>query len=104
MPALPTFDALYRRAFIVPTRYLTALTDWLDRAVWDGLVHVTARGYLVLGNVISWVDRALIDGLIRVLTGAASTLGAAFRTVQTGRVQGYVAAAVAALIGLLLLW
>jgi NADH-quinone oxidoreductase subunit L len=100
-PAIPTLDELYRRAFIAPTRYLTGATNWIDLKILDGLVDGTARANVLLGKVVTWIDRVVIDGLISVLAQAAGTLGAAFRTLQTGRVQGYVAAAVAALIGFL---
>lgn len=101
MPEIPTLDGLYRRAFIVPTRYLTGVTNWVDRKVLDGIVEGAARANVVLGGVVAWIDRTLIDGLISVLAQVSGAFGAAFRTVQTGRVQGYVAAAVAVLIGFL---
>jgi NADH-quinone oxidoreductase subunit L len=54
----------------------------------------------VLAPVVAWLDKHLVDGLVNGAAWGAGRFGRLTRSLQAGRVQGYV---VAAVLGLLLL-
>ena len=71
------------------------------RAV-DGLVRGIGISTVVLAHIVHSFDRLVIDGIINGAVWLAGRLGQLVRSVQNGRIQSYVTAAVVGL--LVLLW
>ncbi len=86
-------DELYHILFVRPAAWLAERFVYLilDRAILDGILHVAARGSLLLGHVFrSYFDAPIVNGLIGDGTGAAvKASGAALRRSQSGQVQSY---------------
>ncbi len=81
------------------------LANWLHRAdvrVVDGLVNGTGIGTVVVAHLAHALDRYGVDGLVNGGAWVAGRLGKLTRSVQSGRVQSYITAAVVGL--LLLIW
>ncbi|MCY7357651.1 MAG: NADH-quinone oxidoreductase subunit L [Rudanella sp.] len=81
------------------------LANWLHRAdirVVDGLVNSTGIGTVVGAHLAYALDRYGVDGLVNGGAWVAGRLGKLTRSVQSGRVQSYITAAVVGL--LLLIW
>jgi NADH-quinone oxidoreductase subunit L len=99
-PLVPTLDVFYDNIFVKTTLRLGAATAWFDRRVVDRLVDGLGIFGVVLAHVVAWIDKYFVDGLVNGAAWLAGRFGQLTRSVQAGRVQGYV---VAAVLGLLLL-
>ncbi|GAA4408685.1 NADH-quinone oxidoreductase subunit L [Nibrella viscosa] len=95
-------DEFYQRSIINPVRFVSTLLYRTDRQVIDGVVDGTGMGSVVLAHIMHWVDRWFVDGLVNGSVWLTGRLGRLARSVQNGRVQSYIATAVAGL--LLFLW
>jgi NADH-quinone oxidoreductase subunit L len=99
------FDEFYTRAFIRPFRWFSdvVVSQWIDRGLIDGTLHLIARVFTWIGDLIKVLNYWLIDGVGDGIPELIAAFGAWFRRVQTGRVQQYIllAAAAAILIGLI---
>ena len=97
---VPTLDFFYEKLFVKPTLRFSDATAWFDRRVVDRAVDWLGILGVVLAHVVAWLDKHLVDGLVNGAAWGAGRFGQLTRSVQAGRVQGYV---VVALLGLLLL-
>jgi NADH-quinone oxidoreductase subunit L len=99
-------DAFYGATVIRLTRWLSHISDWFDRFIWNGAVETIS--YLVIG--VAWVDNFLDAGVINSgFDGGCDTVsrsGKVLALLQTGRVQTYLRIIGCALIALVLflLW
>ncbi len=71
----------------------------------DAYTSIATKIYLPFAALSSWFDRTVIDGLVGLSASTVNVSGSAMRTLQSGRVQTYVALFVAGLLVLaLVLW
>ncbi len=93
-------DEFYEKVFIKPAVWVSEVftSIWMDKKVIDGFLHAIANFFLGLGKLVRkyfdvWVINeggdALADGVLK--TGGALT------SIQTGRVQQYLATSIASI-------
>ena len=95
-------DLFYRYLVIRPTLRLAALLNRADLRVVDGLVDGFGVSAVVLAHIIRVVDKLGLDGLVNQIAWLAGRLGRLTRSIQNGRIQSYITAAVVGL--LVVLW
>lgn len=95
-------DFFYRHLVIKPTLRLAALFNWTDHRLVDGMVDGVGVSIVVLGHITRVVDKLGLDGLVNRIAWLAGRLGRLTRSVQNGRIQSYITAAVVGL--LVVLW
>lgn len=96
-------DQVYSRLVVGPVQWLASLLYRTDRRVVDGLVNGLGVGTVLLAHMARFADRFGVDGLVNGAGRLARLLGELTRSVQGGRVQTYIATAIAVVV-LLLLW
>ncbi|GAB2597451.1 NADH-quinone oxidoreductase subunit 5 family protein [Spirosoma areae] len=94
-------DFFYRVLSINPTLKLAAMLNRADQRVIDGFVNGAGIVTVVLANFARVLDRLGIDGLVNGIAWLAGQLGQLTRSVQNGRVQSYITAAVVGLLAVL---
>ena len=95
-------DFFYQHLIIKPTLRLSALLTRTDYRVVDGLVDGFGVSIVVLAHITRVVDKLGLDGFINRLVWLVGLLGRLTRSVQNGRIQSYITAAVVGL--LVVLW
>ncbi|ADB40887.1 NADH-quinone oxidoreductase subunit L [Spirosoma linguale] len=95
-------DLFYDRLAIRPTVRLAAFLNRTDQRAIDGVVNGAGIVTVVLAHLTSLLDRMGVDGLVNGAAWLAGRLGQVARSVQNGRVQSYITAAVMGL--LVILW
>lgn len=95
-------DTLYQFLIINPTLTLTSLLNRVDQRIVDGAVNGAGISTVVLAQLTSVFDRFGVDGFVNGLAWLTGQVGTLTRSVQNGRVQSYITAAVVGL--LLVLW
>ncbi|WP_338872979.1 NADH-quinone oxidoreductase subunit L [Spirosoma sp. SC4-14] len=95
-------DTLYHHLIINPTLKLTSLLNRADQRIVDGAVNGAGISTVVLAQLTSAFDRFGVDGLVNGLAWLTGQVGNLSRSVQNGRVQSYITAAVVGL--LVVLW
>jgi NADH-quinone oxidoreductase subunit L len=102
------FDEIYAFLFVRPAMWVSEQFTYMfmDRTVIDGVLHSIARFSLFLGSFFrNRIDKPVINGLIGDGTGSlVKASGSGLRKIQVGRVQFYMAAAVAVLVIFALLY
>ena len=99
-------DAFYGATLIRLTRWVSYISDWFDRFIWNGAVETIS--YLVIG--VAWVDNFFDAGVINSgFDGGCESVsrsGQILALLQTGRIQTYLRIIGCALIALVLflLW
>jgi NADH-quinone oxidoreductase subunit L len=94
------FDELYDLIFVRPSIWLAekVVSEVIDREIIDGILHFVARSMEWLGFRNKDFDTYIINGGSDQLVDEIGGLSDAFKYVQTGRVQQYLAVAVAGLV------
>lgn len=84
-------DELYARIFIRPSQVFSdvVVSQFIDRRLIDGLLHLTARIFIWIGDFLKLLNMWLIDGVGDGIPEYIGRFGAWFRRIQTGRVQQY---------------
>jgi NADH-quinone oxidoreductase subunit L len=95
-------DTIYKYIVIDPLLKLAALLNRTDQRAVDGVVNGAGVGTVVLAHLMSLTDRFGVDGIVNGAAWLAGRTGQLLRSVQNGRVQSYITAAVVGL--LLVLW
>ncbi|WP_288429205.1 NADH-quinone oxidoreductase subunit L [uncultured Spirosoma sp.] len=95
-------DTIYKYVVINPLLKLAALLNRTDQRAVDGVVNGAGVGTVVLAHLMSLTDRFGVDGIVNGAAWLAGRTGQLLRSVQNGRVQSYITAAVVGL--LLVLW
>lgn len=99
------FDELYIQLFVKPSQWFgKQVIVFLDKGVIDTFLHVIARVFTWLGDLIKVLNLWLIDGVGDGIPIAIYNFGGWLRRIQTGRVQQYMLLVLAAavIIGLIL--
>lgn len=95
-------DELYRRTITGPVLWLASLVNRTDQRVVDGVVDGVGLGTVMLAHLVRFIDRFGVDGVVNGAGKVAIGVGQLTRSVQGGRVQTYIATALAVVI--LVLW
>jgi len=95
-------DEFLNWLIVLPVRRLAHWLHQTDSRVVDGVVNGTAVGTVVLAHLAHALDRYGVDGLVNGSAWIVGRLGKLTRSVQSGRIQSYITAAVVGL--LLIIW
>ncbi len=95
-------DFFYKVFVIKPTLRLAAFLNRTDHRVVDGIVNGAGVSTVVIAHITSGFDRLGVDGVVNGVAWLAGWAGQLTRSIQNGRVQSYITAAVVGL--LLVLW
>ena len=95
-------DQFYQLVFITPIRKFASFIHRTDQGAVDGLVNSLGIGVVLLAHIAAFIDRIGIDGAVNGAGKMAVGAGQLTRSLQGGRIQTYIATAVAVV--LLLLW
>ncbi len=98
-------DEIYIAVFVKPSQWLAAqVIVFLDRGIIDSFLHIIARIFTWLGDLIKVLNLWLIDGVGDGIPIAIFSFGGWLRRMQSGRVQQYLLLVLAAavIIGLAL--
>ncbi|MFN8354295.1 MAG: NADH-quinone oxidoreductase subunit L [Spirosomataceae bacterium] len=97
-------DALYTRYVISPLLRFSKLLYWADQQLVDGLVNAVATLQVSLANLSAWTDAHVVDGLVNGTAKLAGRVGKLTRSVQSGKIQLYVAVAVIGVLWLIMMY
>lgn len=93
-------DEVYARVFVQPSQWISrvAVSQFIDKGIIDGILHLTARVFTWIGDLIKTLNTWLIDGVGDGIPELIGMFGGWFRKVQSGRVQQYLLLVAIALI------
>ena len=91
-------DEFYSRAMIRPLLSAAGGLARFDRVVIDGAVNASGALGQALGEAKRWFDQTVVDGAVNATARTVQGLGAVLRRTQTGVVQEYLWAVVAAVV------
>ncbi|MCK8491459.1 NADH-quinone oxidoreductase subunit L [Spirosoma sp. RP8] len=94
-------DTIYQYVIINPFHRLALLLNRADQRVIDGVVNGAGVTTVVLAQLTHVVDRFGVDGIVNGAAWVAGQFGRLTRSIQNGRVQSYITAAVVGLLALL---
>ena len=85
------FDELYTALLIKPSQWFSRVVayEFLDKGVIDGFLHLIARTFTWVGDLIKVLNMWLIDGFGDGVPELVQRSGDWLRRIQTGRVQQY---------------
>ncbi|WP_026996844.1 NADH-quinone oxidoreductase subunit L [Flectobacillus major] len=98
---VPTFDKLYDLVWVQPTLLLAQGLQYFDKQVIDQTVNSLANVQVIMAKIVMWFDSRWIDGVPNALASLTGIIGKITRSVQGGKVQLYVVAALMGLISLI---
>lgn len=95
-------DTFYQVLIITPVLKLAAKLQRTDQRMVDGAVNGAGVSVVVMAHLANGLDRYVVDGFVNGAAWLAGRLGWLTRSVQNGKVQSYITAAVVGL--LVMLW
>jgi NADH-quinone oxidoreductase subunit L len=91
-------DEIYDYA-VVGTVLLTArVAIWTDENILDGIVNASARVTVFAARMVGWFDKYVVDGIVTLVGATVQFLGLMTRSIQTGRIQTYLAWVIAGVV------
>ncbi len=84
------FDELYDALFMKPAHIIGKFCSWIDRTIFDGIIHGSAKVMLLVSKWDRLFDENLVDGFVNLLGTSTFAVGRSLRVVQTGRLRQYV--------------
>ncbi len=84
------FDELYDGLFMRPSHVIGKCCAWIDRTIFDGILHGAAQATVVVSKWDRLFDENVVDGFVNLLARATYSVGDSFKTIQTGRLRQYV--------------
>lgn len=96
-------NALYEKVILKFILMMSRWLAWFDEKVLDGFVNMIAKLQVVIAHLVAWFDKNIVDGFVHLTTYTTGKVGQMTRSIQSGNVQGYIMAAMAFLI-LMLIW
>lgn len=99
---VPTLDAANEALFVKPVLNFAEQLQKFDKKRIDKLVDSLAMIQVIFAHIVAWFDHAIIDGIPNGLAFSAGIIGRITRSVQSGKVQIYIAMSFLGLIGLIL--
>jgi NADH-quinone oxidoreductase subunit L len=94
------FDDLYDALFMRPMHVVGRFCAWIDKTIFDGILHASARITLLVSRWDKAFDEVLVDGLVNLIGNTTWSVGNSMKNLQTGRVRQYVMFIVAAVVAL----
>jgi NADH-quinone oxidoreductase subunit L len=91
-------NQIYQIAFINPVNVISNGVRAFDRLVIDRLVNLFGIVSVVGSYIIAWFDRAFVDGAVNAVVFISGRVGTVTRSIQGGKVQAYILAAVLGLL------
>ena len=84
------FDELYDGLFVNPSHVVGKCCAWIDRTIFDGIIHASAKVMIFVSKWDKLFDEAVVDGLVNLLGNSTFAFGRSLRVIQTGRLRQYV--------------
>lgn len=84
------FDELYDAMFVRPSHIVATWCTWVDRNVFDAVLHGACRVCIAVSVLDRRIDEKLVDGLVNLIGSAVMSVGTSLRAVQTGKLRQYV--------------
>jgi len=84
------FDDLYDALFVKPAHIVGKFCAWIDRTVFDGIIHGSAKVMILVSKWDRVFDETVVDGFVNLLGNSTFAFGRSLRAVQTGRLRQYV--------------
>jgi NADH-quinone oxidoreductase subunit L len=95
-------DELYQAVFVNPYLLVCSAAAWFDANIIDGVVNLAAS-LTVFGSWLSGLfDNYVVDGLVNLASNVTLDFGGRVRRLQTGSINGYLYAILAAVMLILL--
>lgn len=85
------FDEFYEFAFVGSFMLFARMCSWFDTNIVDGIVNGVGKSTVVVSKIGGWIDKYIVDGLVNLTAGITQVIGLGFRSVQTGKIQTYLA-------------
>jgi hypothetical protein len=95
-------DTVYDYAVVGTVLLTSRVVAWADETIIDATVNASARATVVTARVVGFFDRFVVDGIVTLLGATVQFLGLIARSVQSGRIQTYLAWVVASVIAIFL--
>lgn len=84
------FDELYDMMFVRPAHCVASWCTWVDKNVFDNVLHGACRVCVSIANFDRRIDERLVDGFVNLLGDATFAVGRSLRVIQTGKLRQYV--------------
>ncbi len=84
------FDELYDGLFMQPSHVVGQCCVWIDKTVFDGIIHASAKVMIFVSKWDKLFDEAVVDGFVNLLGNSTFAVGRSLRVIQTGRLRQYV--------------
>jgi len=84
------FDELYDALFVNPSHIVGKLCAWLDKTVFDGIIHASAKVMIFVSKWDKLFDETIVDGFVNLIGTSTFAFGRSLRVIQTGRLRQYV--------------
>lgn len=84
------FDELYDGLFVNPSHVVGKCCAWIDKTVFDGILHGSAKVMMFVSKWDKIFDEAIVDGLVNLMANWTYAFGSSLRVIQTGRLRQYV--------------
>lgn len=84
------FDELYDALFVYPAHVVGKFCAWIDKAVFDGIIHASAKAMVLVSKWDRLFDEAIVDGFVNLIGNSTFAVGRSLRVIQTGRLRQYV--------------
>lgn len=84
------FDELYDALFMKPAHIIGKFCTWVDRTIFDGIIHGSAKVMIFISKWDRLFDENLVDGFVNLLGTSTFAVGRSLKVIQTGRLRQYV--------------
>ena len=84
------FDEMYDALFVNPSHVVGKLCAWIDKTVFDGIIHGSAKVMIFVSKWDKLFDEAIVDGFVNLVGNSTFAAGRSLRVIQTGRLRQYV--------------
>ncbi len=84
------FDELYDALFVNPSHLVGKLCTWIDKSVFDGIIHASAKVMIFISKWDKVFDETIVDGFVNLMGTSTFAVGRSLRVIQTGRLRQYV--------------
>ena len=95
-------DPFYNQFIVAPVMALGKTSQWIDRNIIDGFIHLLQRLAIGLAKIAAWTDRYIIDGILHLAAAMVLGIGNFARYFQGGKVQYYLFSMLAIILAIFL--
>jgi NADH-quinone oxidoreductase subunit L len=93
-------NSIYSKIILTPLMVMSKYAAQFEAKVIDRTVNLFGIIVTVFSHIVGWFDRAIVDGVVHITVFTSGRIGVLTKSVQGGKVQQYILAAV---IGLLII-